>query len=74
MHLVKGSDLISCEFQKDILIGTIAEVIHFHVQVERIVWIFEKLLSILRHQGKVIKRIKFINRGRVWQRLCFIVY
>lgn len=73
MHLVTKSDLDSYESQKDILICTIAEVIHFQVQVERHVRIFEKLFAILRHQGKVIKRVKFINRGWFWQRLCFIV-
>lgn len=68
------SQIFSYESQEDILICTIAEVIHFHVQVERHVWIFEKLFAVLRHQGKVIKRIKFINRGWFWQRFCFIVY
>ena len=57
----------------DVLIGTISKVVHLHVQVERKVGILEEFDAILRHQRKIVKRIKLVDESWFWQLLCCII-
>jgi hypothetical protein len=63
-----------CHAQRNLLIGTIIQVIHFHVQLEGVINMVIDTLLVLRYEVEVIKGIKLINLLRIRLLFAFIVH
>lgn len=54
------------DFQfQDILIRSVPEIVHLHIQIDGVVNLVIQLFAIFGNQGEVVKLIELIQQGRL---------